>query len=118
MKNWFIGQQIVCIDVFTRELKRLEQQYGDTYKGIIVPQLNGIYTIREIIKYPNDEELGFLLQEIKNKKYDYKISGLSEPTFNETAFRPFVEKKTDISIFTEILNKANKQKFLDLIDSH
>jgi hypothetical protein len=114
MKNWFIGQEIVCLDDFLAE-KNYYSWFGKIYEGIIYPEKDKIYTIRSISDFKN--RICFHVKEIKNIDMDF-YGGFHEVFFEDKHFAPLVKQKTDISIFTEILNKANKQKSLDLIDSH
>ena len=89
-----VGQKVCCVD--------------DTTKGDlgIFPKKGEVYTIKWIGMYThpifNRTDLCFHLQEI-----DRPINGLTGHAvpYLATRFRPAVERKTDISIFREILNR-------------
>lgn len=93
---WYVGQKVVCIVGGKWNPNR-------NVKGEIFPIENTIYTIREI--HQNLDKLYFTLIEIVNPLLPYKNKAPTELIFNEHRFRPLVEKKTNISIFTEMLNK-------------
>lgn len=64
------------------------------------PEKHGIYTIRDIY-VQNGRDL-LLLQEVHNPMWE----GGEEYGFNSRGFRPIVERKTEISIFTQMLNHS------------
>lgn len=68
------------------------------------PQKGGIYTVRGIVEYPDDIS-GLYLVEIRNPPDEEGC----EWQFFASRFRPVVERKTDITVFTEILDRVNKQ---------
>jgi hypothetical protein len=92
---WFTGQKIVCIDDGGFPISRAN--------GFATPVKDVVYTIREMIYYPHQDCMGLMLQEIRNPVIPRK----GEITFRESKFRPVVEKKTDISIFTAMLKPAD-----------
>jgi hypothetical protein len=67
-----------------------------------MPVLNSIYTIREVITL--NGHVAVRLVEIKNPVLEYG-DGTNEMAFRASRFRPVVERKTDISIFTAMLKK-------------
>lgn len=64
-----------------------------------------VYTIREIYVWRGVPHI--LLEEVVNPICDVNGDEL-EPAFPAEAFRPVEPRKTDISIFTDILKKADK----------
>lgn len=87
-----IGQVVVCI----RQFK------GDgPDRDISYPQKGCAYTVRDIIVL--GDAAGIRLEEIINAPRQ-NLEGYFEPAFVTRNFRPAV--KTDISIFTEMLNKT------------
>lgn len=88
MTDWYVGQKVVCI----KAEPWVEVKHGRGYAGPF-PQLNAVYTITRI--YPYQDEVFFLLGE------------LGFAGFGSGRFRPVVESKTDISIFTRLLDRAN-----------
>lgn len=92
-----VGMRVVCIyDGVWR--------HRDT--GESFPTFGGIYTIRCVCERSGDVML--LLQEIVNPPRHYK-DGFLEASFRASVFRPLEERKTDISIFREILRTADQR---------
>ena len=103
MKNWYVGQKIVCTDRI-RNCRPPTEGYVETF-----PVANNIYTIRQIVVMPsNNNEIGFYLNEIHNKPQIY-VEGTIEVVFWDGFFRPLVDldKDVDISIFKKILDDVN-----------
>lgn len=69
----------------------------------VCPEVWNIYTLREILPWPNTLGSSCRLLEIKNEMIHN-----FEPAFSIQYFRPLVEKKTDISVFTAMLT-PNKE---------
>ena len=83
-----VGQKVVCVDAEPRAI-----WYRD------VPKKGAIYTVAGTVVTPaiaERNEYGLLLKEITNCLHYH---GAYDPK----RFRPIVERKTDISIFTEML---------------
>lgn len=75
---------------------------GNMVRGVVYPRFGEVYTIREII---TDVEGSWLtLVEIRNRRLP-----AGEPQFDAEDFRPVVEKQTDISIFTSLLNTNQRE---------
>lgn len=93
MSNFRVGQKVVCIDdvwpPYRHPLILLRPVHGE------------VYTIRFI--EPAAYGIGVLLEEIRNHPSVFR-DGAGEPGFLARRFRPLIERKTDISIFTEMLN--------------
>jgi hypothetical protein len=93
-----VGQKVVCINGYDDLAKR----YG--CRG---PVKGNVYTIREFDDRGSEPALR--LVEITNPlKMHRNISEPIEPAFAVAAFRPVVERKTDIGFAHEILRKASK----------
>lgn len=73
----------------------------------IMPKIGGVYTIREIVSSALGHQ-GFKLVEIVNRPAQYRQRH-DECNFIATRFRPIVERKTDISIFTDMLNPSDER---------
>ncbi len=104
--SFFVGQKVVCID----------DEWEDP-KWLLIPNrpvANAVYTIRDF--EPDFFQDGFLairLEEIRNEKLVWLLNiGVAEMegAFGVDRFRPFVERKTDISIFTKILDDAREKE--------
>ena len=94
-----VGQKVVCIETWVRR-----NGVGDE----IGPVAGEIYTIRDIgfLNPAAPDVVAVLLAEIRNAVHDY-VDGRGETCFAAHRFRPVVERKTDISIFTQMLNPSN-----------
>lgn len=100
--NFRIGQKVVCI-----------KKSRDTPPvGEVQPCVGGIYTVRGIVDWGGEWGVGLYLQEIHNSPINTN-AGVVERTFSVRRFRPAVERKTDISIFTKMLN-TTKTPQLDI----
>ena len=87
-----VGQKVVCID--NSMAPGLQRWHGQTY-----PEIGPVYTVRAIVLSSSGYEC-LLLAEIVNPIPDgYRGEG----GFEAVRFRPIVERKTDISIFTDML---------------
>lgn len=97
--SWHVGMKVVCVQAYPNIAV-----YGDE----TVPRAGRVYTIREIGPAPGDGEICVLLSEIVNQTriYVHRSTGekfLGEPGFAAGYFRPVEVRKTDISIFTRML---------------
>lgn len=90
-----VGQKVVCIlDFPDRGLSELQ------------PVKGSIYTVRAIDCFPQGEALR--LYELVNIPGRY-AEGVGETSFGTSAFRPVVERKTDISIFQQMLTPSTNK---------
>jgi hypothetical protein len=81
-----IGQQVVCVhDVGCPSANEFRN----------VPVKDSIY----------ERTPGVLLEEVVNLPWEYN-EGVFEPSFHPYHFRPVVQHKTDISVFTRMLHNA------------
>lgn len=74
--------------------------WEDEFSYEIFPQFGVVYTVRAC-EWNNGEQF-IWLAEIINQPAEYE-EGLSELNFFADEFRPVVERKTDISVFTAML---------------
>lgn len=89
-----VGQKVVCIR---------NRWFTRPYKGEVFPSLGEVYTIRALVDYGYGP-LGLQFFEIRNPKY-YRSEDCD---FRADNFRPVVARKTDISIFTAMLNHSQQ----------
>ena len=103
---FYVGQKVVCVDDslppndmnMAREL------------GIELPMRGSIYTVREIVTdfVPGRNHLR--LNEIPNPVIEeWEDEKAAEPAFSFWRFRPLIERKTDISIFTAMLDPTKRE---------
>lgn len=71
------------------------------YHKLSVPVPQSIYTIGQYT--PRVEGEGYLLREIHNAEHLCPLNGRCEIAINADWLRPLVERKTDITIFTQML---------------
>jgi hypothetical protein len=95
MMAFRVGQKVVFIGP-NRPNNRYHQN---------VPVRGQVYTIRAIAEVLG--QTAFLLMEVRNDPYPW-ANGFVELHIEAKFFRPVVERKTDISVFTEML-KTTKQ---------
>lgn len=86
-----VGQKVVCINAPVYSL------HPSRYKEL--PKQGVVYTVRG---YRSSKSI--LLFEIVSGFGD---DGRGEAGFYASRFRPVIERKTDITVFTEILRKTN-----------
>lgn len=86
-----VGQKVVCVVDPSASLKM-------RYPEAVFPSLKAVYTIRSMFPYNGKVLLRFC--ELNNSRSVW--NGI-ERGFNSKYFRPIVERKTDISVFTKML---------------
>lgn len=95
--TFHVGQKVVCVNV-----RGLERHF---YPRTRLPVERVTYTVRELLTIKGKPLLR--LHEIVNHEYDFE-SGVFEPAFHVSRFRPITERKTDISIFKKLLQPNSK----------
>jgi hypothetical protein len=109
--NFRIGQKVVCIWQYSRGMDDCPS----------IPQKGQVYTVRGFSDAPyRPDELAIYLEEVVNPPFDYSPGWdwTGEPSFMACRFRPVVERKTDISIFTEMLGPNKVKEFAALTAAH
>jgi hypothetical protein len=92
---FYVGQKVVCI-------KEIETPATARY-GIVCPEKGHVYTIRELTDLGT--EPGLRVNEIINEPTLWaNVAGEIEASFPRRYFRPVIERKTDILIFTRMLD--------------
>lgn len=86
---FFIGQKVTMKYPYG-----WERVYTGTVKDVVPPKYGEVYVIDGFDQYLGDT---FLI-----------LNGFDDMYLSER-FRPVVEKKTDISVFTEMLNNKSKE---------
>ena len=97
-----IGQRVVCIHEVGRPS-------ANEFPN--VPIKGSIYTVRGFVTPDVGYERtpGMLLEEVVNPPWEYK-EGVFEPSFHPYHFRPLVQHKTDISVFTGMLDNVRTEE--------
>ena len=100
---FYVGQKVVCVEDFSF-VARFSLSH---------PNKNCIYTIRD---FENRGDYPALrLCEVINPVRKCIGGIVCEPAFACESFRPVVERKTDINIFTEILDNVNAGKVREIV---
>ena len=97
--NFTVGQKVVCVDALTnsRTIKLTELEEG------------GVYTIRKIgvqeIPGVFEPELSVWLEGVAREVFSSKDLSIicDDFGFRPSRFRPVINRKADISIFTDML---------------
>jgi hypothetical protein len=97
-----IGQRVVCIH-------DIGGASGNEFPKI--PIKGSIYTVRGFVSPDVGYERtpGMLLEEVVNPPWEYK-EGVFEPSFHPYHFRPLLQHKTDISVFTRMLDNVRMEE--------
>lgn len=105
---FYVGQKVVAIadpedghEYFIHPGHRL---------SVTEPVVGQTYTIKAFVKSNEERRFSFLaLEEIRNEPvYLAKEGGWVEVAWPDFRFRPVVQRKTDISIFTAMLNPSKQ----------
>lgn len=95
--NFYVGQKVVCIDDSDRRMR------ATTYEGPNPLRKGTIYTVREIAYRHTGGDLTLMLKEIVLPVCWFYGQ---EYAFLADRFRPLDERKTDISVFTRLLEPS------------
>ena len=99
--DWKVGDKVVCIKRAGWNLNRGEQG----------PVFGEVYTIRDITSRRSGK-IYLRFEEIRNPEIydeDEGDNDCKEARFWIARFRPVQTRKTDISVFTDILRKAERE---------
>lgn len=104
--TFYVGQKVVRVPV-SDEVRKSTSPYLKDKATNGTPEIGGVYTIRAINIWPSKTILRF-------QEFDYShLIGVGlvhiEPGWNSLGFRPIVERRTDISIFTKMLGPRMKR---------
>lgn len=95
--QFYVGQKVVCIK---------DYETPRCFSWVNFPRKETVYTVRALC--PNNYKPAILLEEIRNERtVRFEVTRVrGEPSFRSHNFRPLVEQKTDISIFTAMLDPS------------
>jgi hypothetical protein len=106
--RFYIGQRVVCVGGrATSRSPAFWKAWREQHK-IIIPQRGIVYTIRDT-RMAKDGTQRARLMEIINPAVPFTDAPDQEPWFQSASFRPVVERKTDISIFTRMLTPEKER---------
>lgn len=105
-----IGQKVVCVG--TNGTPRVDWDAWVAYYKIVRPDRGSIYTVRDI-RIGSEGRQFIRLVEIVNPHAKFCDAPDQEPWWWAEAFRPVVDRKTDISFAVEILKKATRTRSVD-----
>ena len=91
---FYVGQKVICVGFPRASFSDRWCEFWHPPKGGD-PKKGNVYTVSRI------HETSIEIAEINSPADEYWLEG-----FLKVGFRPVVERKTDISIFTEILNRV------------
>lgn len=100
--DWHVGMKVVCVGCEGTPKPKGFWQAWQKHWGIIKPQRREAYTIRDM-RMGSDGDLRVRLVEIVNPVIEYNDAPPQEPWFFGRAFRPVQTRKTDISVFQQLL---------------
>jgi hypothetical protein len=110
--NFVVGQKVVCIDDDPKTYTRPGLSYTGDLDGLTRGK---IYTIRGIyvgsIATPDNNAVCLYLNEIV-RPVSFLVQ--REAGYRAARFRHVREIKTDISVFNEILRKANEENKIEI----
>lgn len=95
-----VGQKVVCIG--TKGTPNFDWAAWCAYWKVVTPTRGETYTVRDT-RIGRDGRQHLHLIEIVNPIVPFRDAPDQEKWFWAEAFRPVIEKKTDISIFTKLL---------------
>lgn len=98
--DWHVGMKVVAVGGGEDGPRSIKNKPSDAQ----MPKRGSVYTIRQMNMWPDG--LTILLEELDNSHLIARGFGTIEPGFNAAKFRPVQTRKTDISIFTALLNPS------------
>lgn len=106
--DFVVGQKLVCVTYDDSPVEGLTV----VSEGFVQPEIGRIYTVRELFISKTTGQLGMKLEEIPDQRVTVLYHGLigsATIAWDPNNFRPLKARKTDISIFTKLLNPTSKE---------
>lgn len=104
--NFYVGQKVVYKPTnASYEALRMQALAHQAYYPLTIPDVDGIYCVRELFWDSMSKRTGLRLKEIRNPFANF-ADGYKEPGFWHCDFRPV----TDISSLEKLLKEANSGK--------
>jgi hypothetical protein len=96
-----VGQKVVCVG--GAGSPAIDWEFWCSHWKVTRPIRNLVYTVRDTRAGKNSQLIR--VEEIVNPIVEFSDAAAQEPWWWSIYFRPLVERKTDISIFTEMITK-------------
>ncbi|WP_040677416.1 hypothetical protein [Rhizobium mesoamericanum] len=111
MSNFRVGQKVVCVDdaVDRSDVPEGARIVGEGMDGL---RKGAVYTVRDIFFCPGWKEAVIRLCEIKRFPFNRVGKVEYESGFAPWRFRPVVDRKIDISIFTKLLKTKSLEELV------
>ena len=111
--GWAVrGSKLVCVE--PSGWSDMRNKVTDDFDTMSYPQLDEVYTIREVrvrfVPEWGEVLIGLLLDEIENPIADGGSAGGEEPGFDVRGFRPLASRaaETDVAIFSPLLDQVSE----------
>ena len=105
-----VGQKVVCVDDRDTPAYSSTAIYRNFIGGMNGLQEGRVYTVRALGEWPAAPgTTGVWLVEIIRPITSHAAEEFGEPPYAAARFRPAIERKTDISVFTAMLNPSRKE---------
>ena len=105
--NFTVGQKVLAVKKVSPTERDIRMVEAAKRAGVIFPKPGEVYTIRDIFTAARiDGEVVVCVrvaEVINNPQMRFNTGFVGEIGFNASCFRPLVQRKTDISIFTDML---------------
>ena len=108
-----VGQKVVCVDdsePSSTHVVGYDGHHWQYFGGLDGLTKGAIYTVRAFVQNHINGGVSLCLAEIFREHTIRSGIDIGECGYRASRFRPVVERKTDISIFTEILRKHTKKQ--------
>lgn len=111
-----VGQKVVCVD--DRRAEEMGFALPDGRRWSAHDSLGGlrkgcVYTISAVFPKgiaTNDGPVVWLVEIVRAASPGWLAAGFSESAFSASRFRPVVERKTSIAVFTAMLNPKHVEE--------
>ena len=104
--SFYVGQKVECVDI-SRGFQNMLGDWSDDREL----KIGAIYTIRAVGLYDDDAPVVWLDEIlIRRAPKGKKAKNVGDVPYGAWRFRPLIENKTDISIFTEMLKPKQLER--------
>jgi hypothetical protein len=110
--NFVVGQKVVAVKKESPTERDIQQAEVAKRIGVVFPKPGETYTVRNVFTAARaDGEVIVclhLVEVVNNPRMKFGTGVVGEIGFSAACFRPVVERKTDISIFTAMLTEQKQ----------